>query len=130
MGHHQLSRRHRHHPADLRLVVGAPRPPQLLSAVDRRLHPRLRTVRNGHQSRSADFVPRGAGLGGGRSSAFQPGGAAGRLPAGEAGVAMTLFGLAALLAPVVGPTLGGWITDSYSWRWVFYINVPVGLLAL
>jgi len=42
---------------------------------------------------------------------------------------MTLFGLAALLAPVVGPTLGGWITDSYSWRWVFYINVPVGLAA-
>src|SRR6516164_3800989 len=42
---------------------------------------------------------------------------------------MTLFGLAALLAPVVGPTLGGWITDSYSWRWVFYINIPVGLLA-
>ena len=39
---------------------------------------------------------------------------------------MTLFGLAALLAPVVGPTLGGWITDSYSWRWVFFINVPVG----
>jgi DHA2 family multidrug resistance protein len=44
--------------------------------------------------------------------------------------AMTLFGLAALIAPVVGPTLGGWITDSYSWRWVFWINVPVGLLAL
>jgi DHA2 family multidrug resistance protein len=43
---------------------------------------------------------------------------------------MTLFGLAALLAPVVGPTLGGWITDQYSWRWVFLINVPVGLLAL
>jgi MFS family permease len=37
---------------------------------------------------------------------------------------------AALNAPVVGPTLGGWITDSYSWRWVFLINVPVGLLAL
>ena len=46
------------------------------------------------------------------------------------GMAMTLFGLAALLAPVVGPTLGGWITDQYSWRWVFLINVPVGLLAL
>src|SRR6516165_9001113 len=51
-------------------------------------------------------------------------------PQEKQGVAMTLFGLAALLAPVVGPTLGGWITDSYSWRWVFYINVPVGLLAL
>jgi len=51
-------------------------------------------------------------------------------PVEKQGVAMTLFGLAALLAPVVGPTLGGWITDSYSWRWVFLINVPVGLLAL
>jgi len=35
-----------------------------------------------------------------------------------------------MIAPIVGPTLGGWITDSYSWRWVFLINVPVGLLAL
>ena len=43
---------------------------------------------------------------------------------------MTLFGFAVLIAPVVGPTLGGWITDSYSWRWVFLINVPVGILAL
>src|ERR1700756_1707087 len=51
-------------------------------------------------------------------------------PREKQGVAMTLFGLAALLAPVVGPTLGGWITDSYSWRWLFYINIPVGLLAL
>src|SRR3954452_14523854 len=51
-------------------------------------------------------------------------------PAERQGMAMTLFGLAALIAPVVGPTLGGWITDSYSWRWVFWINVPVGLLAL
>jgi MFS transporter, DHA2 family, multidrug resistance protein len=51
-------------------------------------------------------------------------------PPEKQGVAMTLFGLAALLAPIVGPTLGGWITDSYSWRWVFLINVPIGLLAL
>jgi DHA2 family multidrug resistance protein len=51
-------------------------------------------------------------------------------PREKQGVAMTLFGLAALLAPVVGPTLGGWLTDEYQWRWVFLINVPVGLLAL
>ena len=51
-------------------------------------------------------------------------------PREKQGVAMTLFGFAALIAPIVGPTLGGWITDSYSWRWVFLINVPVGLLAL
>jgi MFS transporter, DHA2 family, multidrug resistance protein len=50
-------------------------------------------------------------------------------PPEKQGAAMTLFGLAALLAPVAGPTLGGWITDQYDWRWVFYINVPVGLLA-
>ena len=50
-------------------------------------------------------------------------------PREKQGVAMTLFGLAALLAPVVGPTLGGWLTDEYEWRWVFLINVPVGLLA-
>ncbi len=50
-------------------------------------------------------------------------------PQEKQGAAMTLFGLAALIAPVVGPTLGGWITDQYSWRWVFLINVPVGLLA-
>jgi DHA2 family multidrug resistance protein len=51
-------------------------------------------------------------------------------PTERQGTAMSLFGLAALVAPVVGPTLGGWITDDYSWRWVFYINVPVGFLAL
>jgi DHA2 family multidrug resistance protein len=51
-------------------------------------------------------------------------------PPERQGVAMTLFGFAVLIAPVIGPTLGGWITDSYSWRWVFLINVPVGLLAL
>jgi MFS transporter, DHA2 family, multidrug resistance protein len=50
-------------------------------------------------------------------------------PREKQGVAMTLFGFVALIAPIVGPTLGGWITDSYSWRWVFLINVPVGFLA-
>jgi MFS transporter, DHA2 family, multidrug resistance protein len=51
-------------------------------------------------------------------------------PPERQGTAMTLFGMAALLAPVVGPTLGGYITDNYEWRWIFYLNVPVGLLAL
>ena len=50
-------------------------------------------------------------------------------PPEKQGIAMTLFGFAALIAPIIGPTLGGWITDSYSWRWVFLLNVPVGLLA-
>ncbi len=50
-------------------------------------------------------------------------------PQEKQGQAMTIFGMAALLAPVVGPTLGGYITDNYGWRWIFYMNVPVGLLA-
>jgi DHA2 family multidrug resistance protein len=50
-------------------------------------------------------------------------------PPEKQGSAMTLFAVAALLAPVVGPTLGGYITDNIGWRWIFYINVPVGLLA-
>jgi MFS transporter, DHA2 family, multidrug resistance protein len=51
-------------------------------------------------------------------------------PPEKQGAAMTLFGIAALLAPVVGPTLGGYITDNYGWRWIFYLNIPVGLVAL
>ncbi len=51
-------------------------------------------------------------------------------PKEKQGAAQAVFGIAALFAPVVGPTLGGYITDNYSWRWVFYINVPVGILAL
>jgi MFS transporter, DHA2 family, multidrug resistance protein len=49
-------------------------------------------------------------------------------PAEEQGMAMGLFGMGIMLAPAIGPTLGGWITDEYSWPWVFYINVPIGIL--
>jgi DHA2 family multidrug resistance protein len=50
-------------------------------------------------------------------------------PKEKHGVAMTIFGIAALIAPILGPTLGGYITDNFSWRWIFYINLPVGALA-
>lgn len=46
------------------------------------------------------------------------------------GLAFALYGLVAILAPSIGPTLGGWITDNYSWHWIFYINIPVGMLTL
>ena len=51
-------------------------------------------------------------------------------PREKQGQAQTLFGIAALLAPVVGPTLGGYITDNYGWRWIFYLNAPIGIIAL
>jgi DHA2 family multidrug resistance protein len=49
-------------------------------------------------------------------------------PAEEQGTAMGIFGLGVVLAPAFGPTLGGWITDHYSWPWIFYINDPIGII--
>jgi MFS transporter, DHA2 family, multidrug resistance protein len=46
------------------------------------------------------------------------------------GAAFALYGMAVVLAPAIGPTLGGWITDNYNWRWIFFINVPVAILSL
>lgn len=51
-------------------------------------------------------------------------------PREKRGGAMAVFGLGVVVAPVLGPTLGGWLTDQYSWRWAFYINIPVGILAV
>jgi DHA2 family multidrug resistance protein len=51
-------------------------------------------------------------------------------PQERRGSAMALFGIAVMVGPVLGPVLGGWLTDNYTWRWVFYINLPIGALAL
>ena len=51
-------------------------------------------------------------------------------PREKRGVAMAVYGMGIVVAPIIGPTLGGWITDNYSWRWVFYINIPVGIVAI
>src|ERR1700689_1366647 len=48
----------------------------------------------------------------------------------ERGSAMALFGVSVMVGPVLGPVIGGWLTDNISWRWVFYINVPIGAVAL
>src|SRR5260370_18599082 len=51
-------------------------------------------------------------------------------PLAKRGMAFAVYGLAVVVAPTIGPWLGGWITDNFSWRWIFYINVPVGILSL
>ncbi|MFZ0938434.1 MAG: DHA2 family efflux MFS transporter permease subunit [Candidatus Sulfotelmatobacter sp.] len=51
-------------------------------------------------------------------------------PPEKRGSAMAVFALGVVVAPVLGPTLGGWLTDTYSWRWAFYINIPIGIFAI
>jgi DHA2 family multidrug resistance protein len=51
-------------------------------------------------------------------------------PPEKRGAAMAVFALGVVVAPVLGPTLGGWLTDTYSWRWAFYINIPIGVFAI
>ena len=51
-------------------------------------------------------------------------------PKEKQGMAMAVFGIGVVFAPIIGPTLGGWITDNYTWRWVFFINIPIGILSL
>ena len=43
---------------------------------------------------------------------------------------MAIWGMGVMLGPIMGPTLGGWLTDSYSWRWVFFVNLPFGILTV
>ena len=50
-------------------------------------------------------------------------------PLRERATAMAIFGMGVMVGPTLGPTLGGWITDNYAWPWIFYINLPLGLLA-
>ena len=51
-------------------------------------------------------------------------------PLRQRGMAMAAWGVGIMMAPIFGPTLGGWISDNWSWRWIFYINVPIGVIAL
>jgi DHA2 family multidrug resistance protein len=51
-------------------------------------------------------------------------------PKEKQGMAMAVYGMGVVVAPIIGPTLGGWITDNYSWRWIFFINIPVGALSI
>ena len=51
-------------------------------------------------------------------------------PPHQRGMAMAIFGVGAMFGPIVGPALGGWITDNMSWRWIFYINLPIGVIAM
>ena len=112
-------------------LATAARPAELFPALDRHVHARVGACAGWPRSLSMLIAFRVLqGLAGGGLQPSSQGVLLDAFPQEKQGAAMTLFGMAALLAPVVGPTLGGYITDNYGWRWIFYLNVPVGLLAL
>jgi len=70
------------------------------------------------------------GFGGGGLAPSEQAILADTFPPARRGMAFAIYGMAVVCAPAIGPTLGGWITDNYSWRWIFYINVPIAILSL
>jgi len=70
------------------------------------------------------------GLGGGGMPTSEQAILADTFPPQQRGQAFALYGVAVIVAPTVGPTIGGWITDNFSWHWIFFINVPIGLVSL
>ena len=70
------------------------------------------------------------GMGGGGLGPSEQAILADTFPAAKRGMAFAVYGMAVVLAPAIGPTLGGWITDEFSWRWIFFVNVPFGILSL
>jgi MFS transporter, DHA2 family, multidrug resistance protein len=70
------------------------------------------------------------GLGGGGLATSEQAILADTFPIEKRGQAFALYGMAVVVAPAIGPTLGGWITDNFNWHWIFFINLPVGLLSL
>ncbi|MGH9948593.1 MAG: DHA2 family efflux MFS transporter permease subunit [Pyrinomonadaceae bacterium] len=70
------------------------------------------------------------GLGGGSLVALEQAFIVDRVPEAQRGMAFSIYGVTVVAAPIFAPALGGWLTDTYSWHWVFFINVPIGLLSL
>jgi DHA2 family multidrug resistance protein len=70
------------------------------------------------------------GIGGGGLQPMAQAILADTFPPSKRGLAFSVYGMTAIVAPAIGPTVGGWITDSYTWRWIFLMNLPVGILAI
>jgi len=70
------------------------------------------------------------GFGGGGLQPSEQAILADTFPPAKRGMAFAVYGIAVVTAPAIGPTLGGWITDNFSWRWIFFINIPVGILSI
>jgi DHA2 family multidrug resistance protein len=70
------------------------------------------------------------GVGGGGLAPSEQAILADTFPVSKRGQAFAVYGMAVVVAPAIGPTLGGWITDNFSWHWIFFINIPIGILSI
>ena len=131
LGADQLSGLQRHHPADQRLAAIGHGPQAVLHDLRGAVHRQLVSVR--HCARACAGCCSSACCRASAAADWRP--ASNRswpTPSrrNSAGMAFALYGVAVVVAPAIGPTLGGWITDNYTWRWIFFINIPVGILSL
>ena len=127
LGPHQLSHLERDHPARHELDQQIRRPQTISDHLHHHLYARVRACAVRRRISTILIIARILqGMGGG---ALQPIAQAVLLesfPPAKRGAAMAVYGMGIVVAPIIGPTLGGWITDNYSWRWIFYINLPIG----
>ena len=131
VGAHQLSGFKRHRAADQRVAGDAIRAQALLHVLRGAVCRQQFSVRAGADARHAGafsgFCRESAEAACSRAS--KPSWRTPFTPA-KRGMAFSIYGMAVVVAPAIGPTLGGWITDNYSWRWIFYINVPISIISL
>lgn len=95
-----------------------------------RLHARIGVVRTRHGSQSDDPVPHRAGRGRRGTAAVRRSSCLQEYPREQHARVTAYWGVGVMVGPVVGPTLGGWLTDELSWRWAFLINLPIGIVCL
>ena len=88
------------------------------------------SLRVSHLSPYVDLLPHHSGRGGGGLQPSERAILADTFAPEKRSVAFALYGMAVVVAPAIGPTIGGWITDNYGWRWIFFLNIPVGILSI
>jgi MFS transporter, DHA2 family, multidrug resistance protein len=130
VGGHVLLGFQRHRIAHVRLVSQLHRPQAAAADLCRRIHAHFVVLRVATSLSELIVFRVLQGLTGGGLQPLAQAIPLEAFPQRKHGQAMAAFGIGILLAPILGPTLGGWITDNYSWRWIFYLSLPVGVLSL
>ena len=131
LGADRVSRGQRDRAAAQRLVLDALRPQALLHGVRRRSSRSARCcAASRRRSRCSSSSASCRGWAAARCSRSRRRSWSRASRREKQGVATAFYGMGVVVAPVIGPTLGGWITDNYSWRWIFLINIPVGILSI